>query len=54
MRYNPLNGNSKSQFCRITGNGRGWPSMIEHLVGAVDWLGASKLLGMEVKVGESE
>ena len=33
---------------------RGWPSKIEHLVGAVDWLSASKPLVMKVKVGGSE
>ena len=54
MRYNPLNGNSKSQFCKITGSGSGWLSKIEHLVGAVDWLSASKPLVMKVKVGGSE
>ena len=54
MRYNPLNGNPKSKFCQITGSGSGWPSKIEHLVGAVDWLSASKPLVMKVKVGGSE
>ena len=54
MRYNPLNENPKSQFCKMTGSGTGWTSKIEHLVGAVDWLSASKPIVMNVKVGDSE
>ena len=54
MRYNPINGNPKSQLCKITGSGSGWPLKIEHLVGVVYWLSASKRLVMKVKVGGSE
>ena len=51
MTYNPLNGNPKSQFCKIIKSGSRRPSKIEHLVGAVDWLSALKPLVMKVKVG---
>ena len=55
LRCNSLNGSPKSQFCRkITRSGSRWPSNITYLVGAVDWLSASKPQGMKVKVGWSE
>ena len=38
----------------ITRWGSGWPSKIEHLEGAADWLSASIPLVMKVKVGGSD
>ena len=52
VRFNPLNGNPKSQSFQITVSG--WPSKIANLVGAFKWLSASKHLVMKGKVGGSK